>query len=36
MRNRNKGIESMPEIIHCCYEKKLEFDLKSKLIAFAS
>ena len=33
---RNKGIDSMPKIIHYWYEKKLEFDLRSKLIAFAS
>lgn len=35
-KHRNKEIDSMPKIIHYWYEKKLEFDLRSKLIAFAS
>lgn len=33
---RHKGIDNMPEIIRYSYEKKLGYDLRSKLTAFAS
>lgn len=35
-KHRHKGMNNMPKIIHYWYEKKLGFDLRSKLTAFVS